>query len=78
MKEELEFLTASSQKLVKMYLRRKEEEEEEEEDTSDTDDHIQISYKLGYIQVNIVFFYLKLEKKHLTYHWAQGCQDNSI
>ena len=61
-KEELEFLTASSQKLVKMYLRRKEEEEEEEEDSSDTDDHIQISYKLGYIQVNIVFFYLKLKK----------------
>jgi hypothetical protein len=51
---ELDFLTASSQQLIKMYLRRKEaeEEDEEEERTEDGGNScLQISYKLGYIQV---------------------------
>ncbi len=53
----MEFLTATSQQLIKMYLRRKEEEEEEEQeeemvDIGRSEQHIQISYKLGYIQVN--------------------------
>jgi len=69
---DLEFLRASSQQLIKMYLRRKEEEEEGEEDerTEDGGNHsIQISYKLGYIQVreyiscclsNLVFTFVQL------------------
>jgi hypothetical protein len=52
---ELDFLTASSQQLIKMYLRRKEAEEEDEEEEERTEDGghscLQISYKLGYIQV---------------------------
>jgi hypothetical protein len=52
---ELDFLTASSQQLIKMYLRRKEAEEEDEEEEERTEDGgnscLQISYKLGYVQV---------------------------
>ncbi len=55
MRAELDFLTASSQQLIKMYLRRKEAEEEDEEEEERTEDGgnscLQISYKLGYIQV---------------------------
>ncbi len=54
---ELDFLTASSQQLIKMYLRRKEAEEEDEEEEERTEDGgnscLQISYKLGYIQVKL-------------------------